>query len=97
MQPELTSEEELALRRVVGSPKWGYLTNLLTVLLPCVLIGGIGVWNDSALVVAGGGLTFLMLVVWNLPRQMKQQSHLKSAIQKLNQMRTANKAPDTTR
>jgi len=90
MTTELTPEEELALRDIESSSKWDSVTSWLTVLVPCVLLGGIGVWNDSMLIVACAGLTFVLLVTGGLPKQIRRQAHLKSAIQKLKQRETTN-------
>lgn len=92
METELTPEEELAIRRVECSAKWDYLTTWLSVLIPFLLISGIGFWNNSMPVVACAGLTFVLLVAGGIPRQIREQAHLKSAIRKLKRHNVSNQA-----
>ena len=91
MEPELTQEEELAIRQIECSSKWDTLFTWLSVLLPSLVIAGIGVWNDSMLVVSCAGITFILLILWGLPRQIREQVQLKSAIQKLRKQAAASR------
>lgn len=96
MGTDLTPDEELAIRRVECSSKWDSLANWLYLLIPCIIVGGIGTWQNSVLVMACAVLTFLLAVASGIPAQMREQGHLRSAVLKLRRNVSATPASDAS-
>jgi hypothetical protein len=85
MDDDLTPEEELFIKRIECAGDWDHVIHSLSLLIPCGLMIGLGVWTATPSAVAAGGATYCFFELWKASRQVKGISHLRSAIRKLKE------------
>ena len=93
MNADLTPEEDVAVQKVLSTGKWDFLLGWGTILLPCGIIVGIGVWQDSCMVMLAGILTLVFILTHSVMRQIQRNEQLKSAVKKLKEKAIANQPP----
>jgi len=85
MPTQLTPGEEKIIKRIESSGDRDHLVYGLSLLVPYLLIIGIGVWYSNPEIVLAGALIYALFRVLTLVRQDKASASLRSAIQKLKQ------------
>jgi hypothetical protein len=96
MDDNLTPEEELVIKRIECAGDWDQVIYSLSLLIPCGLIIGLGVWTATPSAVAAGGATYCFFELWMVSQQVKATSHLRSAIRKLKERAGANQGLSPT-
>ena len=93
---KLTEEERRLVQRIKLADKWENLWWDLSCLVPCFILVGVGIWNNSlALAFTGLGV----YLVFRMRADVHQAKHIpvfKSLCEKVEQTITANKTSDAT-
>jgi len=79
----LTVEEEKILKRIESSGRRDHLFYGLSLLLPCFVVVGIGLWLSKLEIIVAGALGYALLYLWILVHQDRLNVLLRSALKKL--------------
>jgi hypothetical protein len=88
----LTDQERRLVQRVKITDKWDGLWWKLSYLVPCMVIVGIGIWNDSGMVAITGLVIFLVFQGRSEFHQAKQFPVFKGLCERIESTTDANNA-----